>query len=676
MSVTPIRRKLRTAHRLASRALSRVRAAVVDTRIGDADLAKALGVPPADLDAAVTKIRRQLAGRLPVGAADISRIGAALAAHAPDETRALSAAAEQSLVGRFDLLGSGPITFGSKIDWHADARSGYRWNATAHYSAISLTGPAGTDVKWPWELSRGQHLPRLAQAALITGRPEFGARAIADIADWIDANPPEYGVNWTSAMEAAIRAVNWLWAVSLLADHPALTDDQFRRVLASLIAHGRFIAANLEDPSDGIRTNHYIAGLVGLLYIALLLPENAASAEWRAAAETGLRDEMRSQVLPDGVSYESSIAYHRLVTEMFFSAAFLARHHGRPCDAAFDARLRAMAAFVAAYTKPNGLAPQHGDTDDGRLHVLSGYGIAPASDHRHILALASHYFAEPAWQTAAGPRWTEALWFGGMRQPETTMPPQSAESAAFRDAGIFVLRHGGDHVLFTAGAVGTRGLGNHKHNDVLSFEAFLDGEDVIVDPGTFEYGRDPQARQAFRSTRAHSTVAVDDAEQNRFVESIFGLTADARPKLVDWQGSSSGAAVEAEHDGYCRRPIAVTHRRRLSLGGGHQIRINDLLLPAKSGDRPHRASWALTFAPGCEVAPAPGGWHVTTAKGRRFVVTSPVDAASARPIEMATVIEPAWVSPSFGVRESSQVLRWVWRGSLPLAVAFEIRPAA
>lgn len=651
MSVTPVRRKLRTAQRIASRALSRVRAAVVDTRLSDADLAKAIAVPESDLAAAISRIRKQLATRLPVELAAISRITSAADPDVSDEKRSLLAAAEQLLAGTFDLLGSGPVTFGARIDWHTDARSGCRWDAAAHYSAISLTGPAGSDVKWPWELSRGQHLPLLAQAALITGRGEFAERAIADITNWIDENPPEYGVNWTSAMEAAIRAVNWLWAVGLLAEHPSVSDDQYRKVLASLVAHGRFIAANLEDPSDGIRTNHYIADLVGLLYLALLLPENTASPDWLATAEAGLRDEMQSQVLADGVSYESSVAYHRLVAEMFFSSAILARHHGRSFGAPFDARLRAMAAFVAAYTKPNGLAPQIGDTDDGRLHVLSGYGAAHA-DHRHVLALAAHYFAEPAWLTPA------------------------ATSAAFHDAGIFVLRQGDDHVVVTAGAVGTRGLGNHKHNDVLSFEAFLDGEDIVVDPGTFEYGRDPIARQAFRATRAHSTVAVDDAEQNRFVASIFGLTADARPHVIDWRSDAHEASIEAEHDGYARKPIGVMHTRRVSLARGHRIRIDDHLISPDGDYAPHSASWTLAFAPGCEITPSAGGWQVTTARGRRFVVTSPADAVSARAVEMASAIEPAWVSPSFGVRLSSKALRWLWRGALPLSVTFEIRPAA
>ena len=80
------------------------------------------------------------------------------------------------------------------------------------------------------------------------------------------------------------------------------------------------------------------------------------------------------QVLPDGADYESSVPYHRLVTELFLGAARLADHMRRAAAAAFSDRVERMVAFLAAVLRPDGLMPQIGDADDGRLHVLSEYG--------------------------------------------------------------------------------------------------------------------------------------------------------------------------------------------------------------------------------------------------------------------------------------------------------------
>ena len=74
-----------------------------------------------------------------------------------------------------------------------------------------------------------------------------------------------------------------------------------------------------------------------------------------------------------------------------------------------------------------------------------------------------------------------------------------------------------DYVLFNAGPVGTNGVGTHKHNDVLSLELHLGGEDILVDPGCFLYTGDPRMYDLFRGTSHHSTVKIDGREQNQGV---------------------------------------------------------------------------------------------------------------------------------------------------------------
>ncbi|HEV8674902.1 MAG TPA: alginate lyase family protein [Methylomirabilota bacterium] len=674
------RAALHLVRRQPLRGWRRLLAAVAGTAVGPGELARALGVPPTDLAMTVGRIRRAFRTRLPSGPDDAKAIRVALEEFAPETLDATLAAADRVGAHVFDLLGSGRVELGPRIDWHRDFKSGHRWDPGTFHTAVRFGRQPGVDVKVPWELSRGHHLPVLAQAYLLSGDERYAVEAVAQIRDWLAANPPQYGVNWACPMDVAIRAVNWLWTLGLLADAPAADVDLFQGGLAGLLAHGRHIRANLELRPDGVTTNHYFADLVGLFYLGLCLPELREAAGWRAFAARGLERELERQVGRDGLHYEASVPYHRLVTEMALSAAILGRHHGVELAPAAQKRLQRMVASVALYTKPNGLAPQVGDADDGRLHVLSGYGGADPRDHRHLLAAGALLFERDDWWAAAGPAWSEALWLGGTRghawARPAARPARPPASAALRDAGLYVLRAGADYVLVNAGPVGTGGVGTHKHNDLLALEVHLGGEDIVVDPGTYCYTSDPAARDAFRSTAAHATVMVDGEEQNRFVSGgLFTLYPDATPRVLVCEMGPTGDRVVAEHDGYRRLAEPIIHRRSVTLERATgRVAVTDELAGPARGRRVHRLLWTFPLAPACVVEPAGDGWLVRTGR-QRIRLGRPRRQPDGTPLAVETEVATGWVSPRYGVRDAAPVLRWRWSGPLPLAVSFVLERA-
>jgi hypothetical protein len=447
----------------------------------------------------------------------------------------------------------------------------------------------------------------------------------------------------------------------------------------SLLAHGRYVYNNLEVRDDTITTNHYLADVVGLLYLGFCLPSTRETARWRCFATRSLINEMSAQVLPDGVHYESSLSYHRLATEMFLSGAMLCRHHSQELPQTFWSRLEAMCEFVMAYTKPNGLAPQIGDGDNGRLHVLTGYGCFDSRDHRHLLALGALLYNRQDWLAYAGPYWIEALWFGIHRQSTWKKPashPTVAKSSrAFEAAGFYILRHQDDYVFFNCGAPGTRGIGTHKHNDVLSFEVQLGGEDIIVDPGSFLYTSDPQAYERFRSTRFHSTVTVDGAEQNRFIPGkLFCLYPDSEPRVRHWETTSSVKTVMADHDGYDRLVHPVRHRRELRYdAAARSLQIRDELVSDQRTVHPHQLEWMLMFAPGCRLDRCGKGWRIAT-RTHYWLLDGPNVVVEGCCVNIEPELEKAETAPSYGVLCPTAAIRWNWEGPLPLESRFEIRP--
>ena len=114
--------------------------------------------------------------------------------------------------------------------------------------------------------------------------------------------------------------------------------------------------------------------------------------KWFEKGVSALEEEMAFHVYPDGVCFKGSISYHRLVTELFLSATLLCLKNCINFPSWYMNRLEKMIEFVMRYTKPDGTAPQIGDNDDGRLHILSNYENWDILDHRYLLSIGAVLF--------------------------------------------------------------------------------------------------------------------------------------------------------------------------------------------------------------------------------------------------------------------------------------------
>jgi hypothetical protein len=571
-------------------------------------------------------------------------------------TRAISAG-ECILRHEFNLLGSGlyqPIdpdrtSIGYvPIDWNLDPISGLRFPSGIHYKSWDLwkMRPGMADVKLPWELARCQHWPALAQAWLLTGDGRFAEEIFAQRADFDAANPVGYGINWTCTMDVAIRAANWALALEMIRSYPAkgaVWMDAYR----SLFAHGHFIRSNLEDKYE-VTSNHFLSNVVGLYYLSQVFRESPEAKEWEEFSRTSIEREVNVQILPDGADFESAVPYHRLVAELFLGAVMVADHAGKPFSEALRTRLKDMVEYLLGVLRPDGLMPQLGDADDGRLHILTDYGIWQPQDGRHLLAAASHVLQMPDWRRYSGPlgQWEKFWWSGGDIDKVNTEPPPPIDKH-FADAGVVIHRSPQVYLAITNGIVGTKGFGNHKHNDLLGFEYHPGGVPLIVDPGSFVYSSDLAARNLFRGTGYHNTLMVDGVEQNETnPEWIFRLFEKANPETLEYRTTSETITYRGQHLGYTRLEQAVVHERRFELNrNAGTLSVEDRL----EGTGAHKISWHFHLAPGVEATVEAGAVRLCQKEvGTNWWLTVPLNV-SVRQVS-------AWYSPSYGVRVPCQTL--------------------
>ena len=51
-----------------------------------------------------------------------------------------------------------------------------------------------------------------------TGNNRYVHEYLRQTLEWIDSNPLMYSINWGCAMDVAIRAVNWVYALNMFID--------------------------------------------------------------------------------------------------------------------------------------------------------------------------------------------------------------------------------------------------------------------------------------------------------------------------------------------------------------------------------------------------------------------------------------------------------------------------
>ncbi len=125
-------------------------------------------------------------------------------------------------------------------------------------------------MKAPWELSRLQWSPVVAKAYVLTGDRKYREALRSLLTDWIVRNPLGKGVNWTVAMEAALRGISLCLTMDLLWPFTDEEKPWLDQMTASLWQHLRFIEAHSEF-SFLVRSNHYLSNIVGLTTLSAYL---------------------------------------------------------------------------------------------------------------------------------------------------------------------------------------------------------------------------------------------------------------------------------------------------------------------------------------------------------------------------------------------------------------------
>jgi hypothetical protein len=545
----------------------------------------------------------------------------------------------------------------ARYRWHEDPISGASWPVHANAARMAYSTRARGDVKVPWELSRMTIAIRLGQAYTLTAVDAYKDGLQRIVADWIVQNPPGYGVNWACTMEAGIRAFNLLLAMGLVPSEE-LDNEFLVNFYASMNAHGTFIEHHLEYFGE-LTTNHLVGDLVGLLAIGIACPFFKESRRWLRIAVTGLEAEIRKQVYPDGVDFEASTAYHRLVTEMFLWSQMLCQDASVPLSSTFKARLRKMLEFESNTLKADDTMPQVGDNDSGRLIAFQQ---RPSIDHGYLLDAAAVYFGEARFKRNTSLPDFECLWMLG---PDIVSSWEAIHAerpengwVVYEYPGWAILRAGNNYCFFSCGNTGQNGTGGHGHNDKLAFELVLDGTTVLVDPGTYAYTGAPKWRNLFRSTRYHNTIRINGREQNPITGKLFSLQQVSKPGKISVQDGKTAYSVT----GSLIYPGGIVHVRTVTIDKHASVaKIVDQFSTKIQGSS-HHLDYNFQLAPGCRFVPVE---QFIEREGKRFQLSGPSPDAF--------TLKKGYYSPGYLEIEPVDRIHMALDAMLPCRIELEIR---
>ena len=499
-----------------------------------------------------------------------------------------------------------------------------RWPMTFSYDLDYKQRDNLGDARTCWEKDRHFGWALLAKAYYVSRDEKYRQQLEYNISTWCAENPFLHGISWTSAMELAIRAINWMYALAFL--QAAETDNEKLRIgvinmIDYLTKHySRYSSAN----------NHLLveAAAIGIAGYAF------HHQPWQKLALRLLTEELENQNYPDGVNKELSLHYQTFGMEAYLLLAHVSG------ERRWNGMLKKGCEYVAHATWREKTVCEFGDDDEGKILDLQG---GRWHQWEWVLQLGS---------LVTGTRYSRfedscenTRWLFTEEEIEAIKEKplyDNTASRCFKEGGNSFLRDKEDRVLIGIdhAALGFGAIAAHGHADALSFQMLVDGEPVITDPGTYIYHCDLPHRNAFRKTINHSTVCIDGKDQSEMLGAfLWGKRAECR--LEHFSSTDEMDVLTASHDGYKplihQRAFEWNKRRR-------RLCIKDAFTK--------EAQWVSTLMLGknvCIVSQSEECVELLSADNIiQITVKSPIDQLH---------IEDAEVSTEYGVKYPSKAIR-------------------
>lgn len=322
-----------------------------------------------------------------------------------------------------------------------------------------------------------------------------------------------------SAYSMALHIPNVLIALELFGE--AVEKDFREKVYCELYSQYLYLQKHQEKH---LLANHYFEDLKALIIASYLFKDDRKLKGYL----NDFKKQCEEQILVDGVHYELSLMYHKLITEDVMRIGMLEKQPDFPKCNWITQLIQKMTDACYSLEKGIGRTPLFND---------SGDNVAKTCE---LLCIAA--------------------------KNQFCIKPVQKDT--FEASGYYKLYDGNKALIFDAGKIGVDYQAAHGQCDCLSIELSIDGKPLFVNSGTYEYQGD--LRKYFRTTRAHNTVEINGHEQS---QCWGGFRVAKRISKV------YGSLGDGEVRGCYRNYLGEEHQRLVSMKDGILIVTDTIKAP-------------------------------------------------------------------------------------------------
>ncbi len=507
-----------------------------------------------------------------------------------DLLEALKLDAVRIQAGQWKAFGHLKIQVDDPPRWHHDYHADV--DVTSDQPASKLNHrelPKGADIKLVWELSRWQQITRLALAAHYLEDADAGSKCVEWLQDWVRNNPPFKGWNWTSALEAGMRLIQFVWIDALLAPHAEEWGLQPElETLRYEIAPSHFNFAWRHRSFGSSANNHLIGELSGLLAAIVRWPKLAIWGAGIDELQGFWETEVINQFAPDGSNCEQALNYQLFSWELSAVAWLAISSKHRPVSARVEERLRNAVSFYITIQREQECWA-YGDSDDATVLPFWFDAKDAAWEWRRWMAHGADGCLGVFWdglrKGISIPKRVEA-----MEIVERHSEGDDHGWYQFSHAGMAIRQERDWFMRFDLSPLGYKSTCAHGHLDVLHLSIWWRGKAIVVDPGTGAYFGDSKLRNWLASRAAHNGPALSHHE---FPKRLGPFLWSAQHSVPAWRHPDPDA-LQAEWF----VPAGTICRKVQDLGDGWRI-TDDFLPNSSAKDGEFTVRWQ--FAPGAEI---------------------------------------------------------------------------
>lgn len=407
------------------------------------------------------------------------------------------------------------------------------------------------------------------------------------IENWIDNNTLAYGDGW-HPYTISLRLTNWISVYQIFKDKIELDDEFTKKIKESMYLQYKYLQKHLEKDVLG---NHYFENIKALIIGSIFFEDKRVKDKFKKV----LLKQLDEQILKDGMHFELSPMYHKIVLEDLIKITYWLRDE--PVYKGLIYFIQKMIDVTYSFEVNFGKTPAFNDSADGI-----------SKDYKSLLGVCKRYF---------------------------DLSPQYKNS--FEDSGFYIINNQYIKLIFDTGDICPSYLPAHGHCDALSFELSINNMPVIVNLGTYKY-ENGKWRDYFRSTKSHNTVAISNKEQSQFWSSfrVAKRIKTVRRKQFTYKDIQFYAGYYMSYHG-------AEHKRYIGYIDEKRILILDYV-KAKMKDN---IKSYLHFVPRVQLKIHGNTAHAACSKEAIKIVaigTNKID------------IEQGWYSEQFNVKEENNVL--------------------